>query len=123
MAPVSEWTVVLRFDVPPEQGEAFLATATDAARLLRDVDGCQSVEVGRASDEPSLWLLCSRWRSVGEYRRALSSYRVRLEAVPFLSTARDEPSAFEVLFAVDEGGPRTMPGDLASDASSVDRSR
>jgi hypothetical protein len=34
---------------------------------------------------------------VGSYRRALSSYDVKVTAVPLLSLAYDEPSAFEVM--------------------------
>ena len=37
--------------------------------------------------------------------------------------AIDEPTAFEVLFASDVRGERSVPGDLASDAATVDRSR
>ena len=65
----------------------------------------------------------SRWSSVGSYRKALSSYDVKLNAVPFLSRAIDEPTAFEVLFGVDSEGERVSSGDLAGDAGTVDRSR
>ena len=34
---------------------------------------------------------------MGAYRRALSSYDVKLHAVPTLSRALDEPSAYEVV--------------------------
>jgi hypothetical protein len=37
-----------------------------------------------------------RWRDVGSYRRALSSYDVKVTAVPLLSRALDEPSAYEL---------------------------
>jgi hypothetical protein len=40
----------------------------------------------------------SRWEGVGAYRRALSNFDVKLHAIPFLSTAIDEPSAFEIVF-------------------------
>jgi quinol monooxygenase YgiN len=123
MAGVGEWTVVLRFRVPAGEVDDFLASATKAARLLAGSDGCGGVEVGRASDDPTLWMLCSRWWSVGDYRRALSSYQVKLDAVPFFAGAIDEPTAFEVLLAVDAEGERAASGDLASDAQWVDRSR
>ena len=42
-------------------------------------------------------MLTTRWDSVGTYRRALSSYDVKLAAVPTLSRALDEPSAYEVV--------------------------
>jgi hypothetical protein len=52
-----------------------------------------------------LWVLETRWTNVGSYRRALSAYDVKLGAVPLLSRAIDEPSAYEVL---DEGGTAAL---------------
>ena len=40
-------------------------------------------------------MLVTTWEHVGAYRRALSSYDVKLHAVPLLSRAIDEPSAYE----------------------------
>ena len=57
------------------------------------VDG----RIGRNLDDPTLWVLTTRWDNVGAYRRALSSYDVKLHAVPLLSRAVDEPSAYEVV--------------------------
>ena len=42
-------------------------------------------------------MLVTTWENVGAYRRALSSYDVKLHAVPLLSRAIDEPSAYEVV--------------------------
>ena len=53
--------------------------------------------LARALDDPTLWVLTTRWDNVGAYRRALSSYDVKLQAVPLLSRAVDEPSAYEVV--------------------------
>jgi hypothetical protein len=53
--------------------------------------------VGRSTDDPTLWLMTLRWDGVGSYRRALSAYDVKVAAVPLLSTAVDEPTAYEVL--------------------------
>jgi hypothetical protein len=61
--------------------------------------------VGRALDEPTLWLLHTQWDDVGSYRRALASYDVKVAAVPILSQAIDEPSAYEIV--VGEGA--TVP--------------
>ena len=57
--------------------------------------------------------------SVGAYRRALSSYDVKLQAIPLLSQAFDEPSAFEVLR--DGVGPAAVvvASGLAADAGDV----
>jgi hypothetical protein len=120
---MGEWTVVMRFVVADTDVEQFRADAVAASRVLGACGGCLGIGVGRASDDPTQWIVTARWASVGDYRRALSSYDVKLEAVPFLSRAIDEPTAFEVLFSVDAQGERTASGDLAGDASTVDRSR
>jgi quinol monooxygenase YgiN len=120
---VAGWVVVMRFRVPVDGADDFRREAAGVARLLTGFDGCGGAEVARASDDPSLWTLVSRWISVGSYRKALSDYDVKLNAVPFLSQAIDEPTAFEVLYARDDAGERTTSGDLAGDAGTVDRSR
>jgi hypothetical protein len=114
---------VLRFSVRADDARTFQEEAAIAARLLGARDGCRAVAVGRASDDPTLWLVTSRWDSVGDYRRALSDYEIKVHAVPFLSRAIDEATAFEVLFAVNAEGERAASGDLASDANTVDRPR
>ncbi len=53
--------------------------------------------VGRALDDPTLWVLQTRWENVGSYRRALSSYEIRMTVVPLLSYAVEEPSAYEIV--------------------------
>lgn len=63
--------------------------------------------VGRALDDPTLWLLRTEWRDVGSYRRALSSYETKVAVLPLLSAAIDEPAAYEVI--VGEGA--TEPND------------
>ena len=54
-----------------------------------------SGRIGRNVDDPELWVLATEWEGPGAYRRALSSYDVKLAAVPTLSRAIDEPSAYE----------------------------
>ncbi len=61
--------------------------------------------VGRALDDPTLWVLATRWEDVGSYRRALSSYEIKVGVVPLLSYAVDEPSAYEVIV-----GDGAVPG-------------
>ncbi|MBA3309508.1 MAG: antibiotic biosynthesis monooxygenase [Nocardioidaceae bacterium] len=63
--------------------------------------------VGRALDDPALWVLHTEWENVGSYRRALSSYEIKVAVAPLLSAAIDEPSAYEVI--VGEGA--TEPND------------
>lgn len=63
--------------------------------------------LGRSTDDPDLWVLMTRWASVGEYRRALSSWDVKMNAHPLLYEAVDEPSAFEELLDMTPGGSLT----------------
>jgi quinol monooxygenase YgiN len=76
---------------------AFREELAGVSALLGAQAGCEDVQVGRNLDDPGLWVLVTRWRDVGSYRRALSSYDVKVGAVPLLSRAVDEPSAFEDL--------------------------
>lgn len=87
--------VVTRFRVPVEEGDAFRAAALLAHDTLASRPGYRSGSLGRNLDDPELWALVTHWESVGAYRRALSAYDVKLHAVPLLSRAIDEPSAFE----------------------------
>lgn len=91
--------VVNRFRVPadPAAADAFRADLAAAHALLAEQRGYVEGWIGRNLDEPDLWLLTTRWESVGAYRRALSSYDVKLAGVPTLSRALDEPSAYEVV--------------------------
>lgn len=72
---------------------------TDALAALCDVlgglPGCVTAESARNLDEPDLWLLMARWSDVGSYRRALSSYEVRVAMAPLMGVVIDEPSAYE----------------------------
>jgi hypothetical protein len=87
----------MRFRVPEAAGADFLDRAHVALRALSQRPGYVDGGVGRATDDPTLWLIDLRWESVGAYRRALSAYDVKVAAVPLLSTAIDEPTAFERL--------------------------
>jgi len=76
---------------------AFRDELQAALGVLAAQAGYEDGRLGRNVDEPSLWVMVTRWRDVGSYRRALSSYDVKMGAVPLLSRAVDEPSAFEDL--------------------------
>ena len=89
--------VVNRFRVSEEQAVAFRGDVERARAALAERPGFASGRVGRNLDDPTLWTLVTTWENVGAYRRALSSYDVKLHAVPLLSRAIDEPSAFEVV--------------------------
>ena len=87
--------VVNRFHVPTSEQERFRADLHAAAEALAQRPGFTRSRMGRNTDDPELWLLTTEWDSVGAYRRALSAYDVKLTAVPVLSRAIDEPSAYE----------------------------
>ena len=97
--------VVNRFRVDaadPTATAAFQRDVHEAHAALAGRPGYVDGRVGRNVDDPSLWVLTTTWADVGSYRRALSSYDVKLTAVPLLSRALDEPSAYET---VERDGP------------------
>ncbi len=65
--------------------------------MLAEQAGYLEGWIGRNVDDPELWVLTTRWESVGAYRRALSSYDVKLHAWSTLGQAIDEPGAYEVV--------------------------
>ena len=89
--------VVTRFRVPLVEGDAFRDDLERARAALAERPGHLEGVVGRNVDDPTLWVLTTRWEHVGAYRRALSAYDVKLHAVPVLGRALDEPSAYEVV--------------------------
>jgi hypothetical protein len=93
--------VVNRFRVPEAEADGFADDLVAAHDLLAARPGYVDGAVGRNVDDPTLWVLQTRWANVGSYRRALSAHDVKLGAVPLLSRALDEPTAYELL---GEGG-------------------
>jgi quinol monooxygenase YgiN len=89
--------VVSRFRVPADEQAGFREDLQRAREILAEQPGFVHGRIGRNTDDPRLWVLVTLWESVGAYRRALSAYDVRLTAVPVLSRALDEPSAFELV--------------------------
>lgn len=116
--PPTAMVVVTRFVVPEPAGRSFRDRARAALNVLAAQPGLVTAAVGRATDDPSRWVLTMTWESVGQYRRALASFDVKLAAVPLLSEAVDEPTAFELL---DGRGahPVTSDSALAPDAGQV----
>ena len=86
---------VARFDVPLASASNFRAELESVRDVLGDAAGFLGGEVGQNLDEPTLWVLTTRWENVGSYRRALSSTRAKLEAIPVLARAIDEAGAYE----------------------------
>jgi hypothetical protein len=112
--------VVTRFVV--NEPDPFLERAHTALATLAARPGYVSGRLARAIDEPDTWCLVTGWESVGAYRRALSSYEVKLHATPLLAEALDEPSAYEVLAAAEPGGQVVVAGSDRADGPAL-RSR
>ena len=89
--------VVNRFRVPESEAATFREDLERARQALAARPGLIESHVGRNVDDPTLWTLVSRWEHVGAYRRALSAYDVKLHAVPVLTRAVEEPSAYEAV--------------------------
>ena len=66
-----------------------------------------------------LLVIRSEWDSVGAYRRGMSSFDVKVTAVPLLSTAIDEPSAYELVRARVGTVLAVADSGLAADAGQV----
>jgi hypothetical protein len=96
--------VVTRLRTPgPDDaaGEAELRGGLlQALEILAAKPGYVGGDVGRNVDDPTLWVLTTRWENVGSYRRALGSYEGKMHIQPLMVHALDEPSAYEV---VEEG--------------------
>jgi len=104
--------VVNRFRVDQVDEDSFRAGVTLAHEVLAQQRGYVDGLVGRNVDEPTLWVLTTRWKNVGSYRRALSSYDVKLSAVPLLSQAIDEPAAYEIVAPGEAELNKPMPRSL-----------
>ncbi|UYM05773.1 antibiotic biosynthesis monooxygenase family protein [Solicola gregarius] len=87
--------VVTRYRVTPGDASSFATRAHTALDALAQQRGYRTGGVGRNVDDESLWTLTTLWDDTGSYRRALSSTDVKLAAVPLLSEAIAEPTAYE----------------------------
>ena len=111
--------VVTRYRVAEHQGGAFLDEARAALTALSERPGFVRGYLGRSTDDPALWVLSTEWQGVGAYRRALSSYDVKMRATSVLQRAVDEPSAFEVFESISGGERGTAKPDRAGDAGTA----
>ncbi len=91
--------MVMRFTVAAAAAADFLDRAQAALDVLAVRPGWRSARIARATDDGELWTVTTEWDSVGAYRRALGDFDVKVHAVPLLSLALDEPSAYEVVEA------------------------
>jgi quinol monooxygenase YgiN len=110
---------ISRHRVAEAQARQFLQEAGQAVAVLQKQPGFQTARIARALDDGSLWLIATEWSDVGAYRRALTTYDVRVHAVPLLATALDEPSAYEVLEEWHDGSVTSEPTRRAADADQV----
>jgi hypothetical protein len=100
--------VVTRFVLTGSEPDGFVERAHGALAALAACPGYLRGRLARSFDEPDHWSILTEWQSVGAYRRALSSFDVKMHATPLLAESLDEPSAYEVLAEVDAGGALTV---------------
>lgn len=110
--------VVSRYRVGPDRGE-WLAQMRAALGVLAESIGYLRGQIAQATDDAELMVVATSWESVGAYRRALSRYEVKAQVIPLLSSAIDEPSAFESVVVVDESGEQLFASGLAADHGDV----
>jgi hypothetical protein len=85
---------IARFRVPTGQTHEFRAQLGRALQVFSEREGFTHGDFGQNLDENELWTLVTHWKNVGSYRRALSSTVIKMEVVPLLATAIDEPGAY-----------------------------
>lgn len=111
--------VVTRFRVAPADADGFAGRAREAIAVLAESAGFLDASLGQSTDDPQLRVIAMRWSGVGAWRRALSRFEVKVSVVPLLSTAIDEPSAFEIVHARDRNGSIDAGSGLAADAGEI----
>lgn len=111
--------VVNRFRVTGEQAAQFADDARAALEALAQSDGFIDAILGQSTDETDLRLITTRWHGVGAYRRALSRFEVKIAAVPLLSRAIDESSAFEAVHMISDRGAESAKSGRAADADAI----
>lgn len=117
MAEPTAFVVITRYRV--EDFEAWLPEARAALAPLVTQDWCLGGDICAAVDDPHLAVITTQWPTVGAYRRAMSSFDVKMHTVPLLSMAVDEPTAFEVIHHNDPHGAQEFASARALDADSV----
>lgn len=85
---------IARFSTPLADAASFEASLATALEAFSACAGFLSGEYGQNLDETTLWSLVTHWENVGSYRRALSNLNVKMNAIPLLAQAIDEPGAY-----------------------------
>jgi heme-degrading monooxygenase HmoA len=101
---------VSRFRVAGDDSLRFREDVAAALAALSGRSGFRDATLGRATDDPTLWVLVTEWQHVGAYRRAFSAYDVRVAAAPMLNRGIDEPTAYETIL----GEGATEPNEVGS---------
>ena len=86
---------IARFTTPLAEATDFEAQLSVALEAFSACAGFVSGEFGQNLDDSTLWSLVTHWENVGSYRRALSNLNVKMNAIPLLAQAIDEPGAYE----------------------------
>ena len=90
---------IARFSVPLADAAQFEVQLSTALQAFSACTGYVSGELGQNLDDQTLWSLVTHWENVGSYRRALSNNDVKMNAIPILAQAIDEPGAYEKLYS------------------------
>jgi quinol monooxygenase YgiN len=85
---------------PPSDDVSFRTDVRRAMDALAARPGHVVTRLAQALDDPSRWVLVSEWENVGSYRRALSSYDVRMASGILMGAVVNEPTAYEIVEAV-----------------------
>jgi heme-degrading monooxygenase HmoA len=83
-----------RLRVPAEDADALAAACADLLVALAARPGFLGGELGRSTDDPTLWGLLTRWDGVGAYRRGLGAAEVKIAGAPVWVHALDEPGVY-----------------------------
>jgi quinol monooxygenase YgiN len=82
---------------PTADEATFRAEVRAAVEAMAARPGHVATRLGRALDDPAVWVMVSEWENVGSYRRALSSYDVKMASGVLMGAVISEPTAYEVI--------------------------
>ncbi|WP_233492495.1 antibiotic biosynthesis monooxygenase family protein [Blastococcus sp. TF02A-30] len=85
---------VTRLRATGDDGEELAGAVAALLDALGGRAGFLGGEVGRSTEDPTLWALLTRWDGVGSYRRALSAAEVKIAGAPVWVHALDEPGVY-----------------------------
>jgi quinol monooxygenase YgiN len=100
-----------RLRVPAADAAEVEAAARAALADLAARPGFVRGHLGRAADDPELWVLATEWDAVGSYRRGLSAYDVKVSFAPLMTFVVAEPGAYEVVAEWAPGGGGGQPSE------------